>query len=149
MWQLELPHNIQEEVCSAQNPSGHITINDPELTDAVLNCLALEAQNLDIRHKHITMFCDNMPTVSWATAFRHLLQVLGMMCIHASSASSLTTMYIKGQENVMVDTVSHAFKSGNFFQHNKILHNISILNFNYHREDPGPSTSFPLCGCRK
>jgi hypothetical protein len=122
MWQVEWPSDIREAVCSAHNPTGHITINDLELAGAVLNWLALEAQNLEIKNKHVALFCDNTPTVSWATAFRtskssiagRLLRVLGMR-IHASAASSLTTMYIKGQDNIMADTVSRAFKSGKYF----------------------------------
>jgi hypothetical protein len=123
LWQLEWPADIQANLVTATNKSGTLTMNDLELAGAVLNWLVLECQSdINIRHKHIGVFCDNTSAVAWAQKLRtsksiaagRLLRMLGMR-IHARQASSLTTLNIAGEENDMADIVSRAFKNAQYF----------------------------------
>jgi hypothetical protein len=129
LWQLEWPQDIQENLVTATNKSGTITMNDLELAGAVLNWLVLECQqDLNLQHKHIGVFCDNTSAVSWAYKLRtsksivagRLLRMLGMR-IHARQASSLTPLNIAGDDNTMADIASRAFKHGQYFEASKNL----------------------------
>jgi hypothetical protein len=122
LWQVAWPDDVQNALVTDDNPSGSITINDLELAGAVLNWLVLEGQQVDLQYKHVGTFCDNTSAVAWAYKLRtssskvagRLLRMLGMR-IHARQASGLTPLHIAGEENVMADIISRAFKNGKFF----------------------------------
>ena len=129
LWQLEWPIDIRDNLVTSTNKNGTITMNDLELAGAVLNWLVLECQNhLDLRCKHIGVFCDNTSAVSWAYKLRtsksvvagRMLRMLGMR-IHARQASSLTPLNIAGDDNTMADIASRAFKNGQYFEASKNL----------------------------
>jgi hypothetical protein len=123
LWQLEWPNDIKTRLVSSTNPKGDLTINDLELAGLVLNWLALECQKgLHLAYHHIGTFCDNTSAVSWANKLRtskslvagRLLRLLGLR-IHSRQASSLIPLHIAGENNIMADIVSRAFKHGKFF----------------------------------
>ena len=123
VWQFEWPVYIRHELCTASNPKGRITMNDLELAGAVLGFLVLEWMQVPLHHKHVATFCDNTSAVSWAYKLRNstsliagrLLRLLGLR-IHVSHASSIIPHHICGDDNIMADTVSRAFKNGKFFE---------------------------------
>jgi hypothetical protein len=123
LWQQAWPIDIQEALVTDDNPNGSITINDLELAGAVLNWLALEHQQLNLKHKHVATFCDNTSAVAWAYKLRtsksivagKLLRMLGLR-IHARHASSVIPKHVAGDDNAMADIVSRAFKHGKYFE---------------------------------
>ena len=130
LWQLEWPEDIRNSLVTDANPSGTLTINDLELAGLLLNWLALECQpDLHLAFHHVGTFCDNTSAVSWAHKMRtstsivagRLLRMLGLR-VHSRQASSLTALHIAGEENVIADIVSRAFKNGKFFEaHSNIV----------------------------
>ena len=137
LWQLEWPEDIKKMLCTAENKKGSLTMNDLELAGALLNWLVLECQtHIDLKHKHVGMFCDNTSAVSWAYKLRtsksvaagRMLRMLGMR-IHARAASSITPLNIAGDDNTMADIVSRAFKNGQYFNASKNLTNYFNVHF--------------------
>ena len=123
LWQVEWPKDIQTSLVTDKNPNGTVTINDLELAGAVLNWLALESQpHISLQNKHVGTYCDNTSAVAWAYKLRtsksliaaKLLRMLSLR-IHSCQASGLTPLNIAGENNVMADIVSRAFKSGKYF----------------------------------
>jgi hypothetical protein len=122
LWQLRWPADIENSLVTSSNPSGTITMNDLELAGMVLNWYALECNVTNLRHHHIANFCDNTSAVAWAYRLRtsksriagRLLRLLSIR-IHSRQASSLLPMNIAGEENIMADVVSRAFKDGKYF----------------------------------
>jgi len=66
VWRVEFPLQIQEQVVSATNPHGKITNLDLKMTGLLLQWIVLE-QFADLAHTHVACWCDNTPTVAWAT----------------------------------------------------------------------------------
>ena len=136
LWQYEWPPDIKASLITEHNPDGSLTINDLELAGAVINFMVLESQNINLKFHHIGTFCDNTSAVSWAYRLRNstsriagrLLRVLSLR-IHAKQASSLVPLNIAGEENVMADVVSRAFKSGKFFHASGNLTNYFDAHF--------------------
>ena len=122
VWQYQWPQDVQDNLISASNPNGTVTINDLELAGIILNWLALEYSNINLHGCHIGTFCDNASAVSWAYKLRtsasipaaRLLRFLGIR-IHARQASSMIPLNIAGTDNLMADIASRAFKAGKYF----------------------------------
>jgi hypothetical protein len=122
LWQLRWPSDIEQALVTSANPQGTITMNDLELAGMVLNWYALECNVKDLTHHHIANFCDNTSAVAWAYRLRtsksriagRLLRLLSIR-IHSRQASNLLPMNIAGEENIMADVVSRAFKDGKYF----------------------------------
>jgi len=51
---------------SQDNPGGTISNLDLEMMGLLFHWLVLEKFN-DLAHSHIAIWCDNTPTVAWAT----------------------------------------------------------------------------------
>ena len=121
LWQIEWPTEVQERLVTPNNPGGSITINDLELAGALLGLLALADNGFDLRFCHLATFCDNMTTVVWSYKLRnsksivagYLLRLLGLV-VHQLECSSLIPHHIAGEENLMADAISRAFKNGKF-----------------------------------
>ena len=122
VWKYEWPSEIKSKLITDKNPNGSITINDLELAGIIINWLMLEYSGVDLRFSHISNYCDNTSAVAWAYKLRtstsipagRLLRMLGLR-IHARKSSGLTPISIKGEENIMADVASRAFKSGKYF----------------------------------
>ena len=136
LWQMEWPQDIQDMLITAENPTGTITINDLELAGALLGFLVLESLGVRLRYRHIATFCDNMTTVVWAYKLRnsksriagYLLRFLGLR-MHQSKCSSMVPHHIAGEENLMADVISRAFKEGKYFHVANDL--VSYFNKNF------------------
>ena len=138
LWQVEWPQEIQAALITLENPSGSVTINDLELAGALLGFLVLESRGIPLQFYHLATFCDNMTTVVWAYKLRNskskiagfLLRFLGLR-LHQAGCSSMVPHHIAGNDNLMADAISRAFKKGKFFE---VAHNL-VAFFN---------KSFPL-----
>ena len=122
LWQVAWPQDIRASLVTTENPTGAITINDLELAGILLGLLALESRGIDLTYRHVASFCDNSSAVSWSYKMRnsksviagHLLRYIGLR-IHSAKASSIIPIHIAGEENIMADVISRAFKHGAYF----------------------------------
>jgi hypothetical protein len=62
---LEWPRDITENLVSSDNPHGSLTDSDLEMAGLLLLWLCTKAIVCDIAHKHVALFSDNLPTISW------------------------------------------------------------------------------------
>ena len=65
VWRVQFPVGIQQAIVSEKNRTGTITNSDLEITGLLLHWLVREGLG-DLRHKTISAFCDNSPTVARA-----------------------------------------------------------------------------------
>ena len=123
VWRVEFPPDIQEELCTRENPKGKITMNDLELAGVVLGWLVLEKLVPDLRFKHVGMNCDNSTAVSWTNKYRtaksipaaRLLRLLSLR-MHRRKVCPMLVISIAGEDNDMADKSSRSFGSkGNAF----------------------------------
>ena len=130
LWSLRWPPDIIKKF-----QDGLLTINDLELAGMVIHWLVLECLATTLQHKHAALFCDNSSAVSWAHKLRssasiiagRLLRFLGLR-IHIKEASHISALGISGDDNIMADIVSRAFKDGKFFE----AQNNLTQYFNHH-----------------
>ncbi len=118
VWHMEWPDDIRNNLVSASNPTGTITINDLEMAGVLLHWLVLEqlVPAYSLRHTHIAIYCDNKSTVHWTYKLnsrasiiaQHLLRALGLRQ-HHHRASPLTCASIAGTNNGMADVASRSF----------------------------------------
>jgi len=115
VWRVPFPSEIQQDIVSLENPQGKITNSDLEMAGLLLQWLVLE-QFADLAHTHVSCWCDNTPTIAWAsrllstkapTAAR-LLRTLALHMLECR-ASPLTAQHIPGVENKMADFASRSF----------------------------------------
>ena len=64
---LQWPTDISADLVSFSNPKGRINNSDLEMAGLLLLWLCLEGITPDLAHKHIALFSDNSPTISWVT----------------------------------------------------------------------------------
>jgi len=82
---VTFPPEIQKEIVSEANPTGKISNSDLEMTGLLLHWLVLE-RIADLAHSHVACWCDNTPTVAWASCLlstkamnvAQILQVLAL-----------------------------------------------------------------------
>jgi hypothetical protein len=149
LWKYEWPEDVKNQLCTATNPNGTLTMNDLELAGMVLNIFALECNVPDLAYKHIASFCDNTSAVAWAQKLRtskskvaaRLLRILSLR-LHARRASSLLPMNIAGEDNDMADVVSRSFKGGKFFKYNTNI--VSYFNQHFPLAKPSSWTEFHM-----
>ena len=74
IWYTSWPDDIRAELCSADNPTGSITISDLELMGMFMHFLTIESKMTQcgdsIKHQSLAIWCDNLPTVSWIYKLR-------------------------------------------------------------------------------
>ncbi len=124
---------------SHENPKGTISNSDLEMVRLILQWLVLE-NFTDLAHAHVACWCDNTPTVAWAsrllstkaTKTARLLRILALRMI-TCQASPLTTVYIEGERNKMADFASRSFSD--FSESTAFL-------MEFHRRFPLPQTFF-------
>ena len=137
VWRVEFPEDIQDDLCTQENPNGSVTMNDLELAGVVLGWLVLEKLVPNLRFKHVGMNCDNSSAVSWSNKYRtaksipaaRLLRLLSLR-MHRRQVSPLLVISIAGDDNDMADKSSRSFGSkGNAFKLNESL--TEFFNSNY------------------
>ena len=65
VFRLEWSHNVQDLVCTKDNPNGPITNLDLEMVGVFLCWLIMGELAPCPHHKYVGLYCDNSPTVSW------------------------------------------------------------------------------------
>jgi len=115
VWRVAFPQDIQDQLVSQENPRGTISNSDLEMVGLILQWLVLE-NFADLTHSHVACWCDNTPTVAWASRLlstkavkaARLLRILALRMI-ACQASPITTFHVEGNKNHMADFASRLF----------------------------------------
>jgi len=116
VWRVEFPPEICRQVVSQNNPTGSISNSDLEMTGLLLQWIVLESVT-ELAHAHVACWCDNTPTVAWATKLlstkatkaAQILRILALRMLHCR-ASPLTTLHIAGDTNKMADFASRSLQ---------------------------------------
>ena len=67
VFRFQWPPEISADIVSSTNPKGRITNSDLEMVGLLLLWLCMEGIALDLAHKHVALFSNNSPAVSWVT----------------------------------------------------------------------------------
>jgi hypothetical protein len=115
-WQW--PEDIHANIKTLQNQTGTISNLDLEMAGFLVLWLVIEGVCGPLQEKRITLFCDNSPSIGWATRLaskqsmvaEHLVQALAMH-LKIQRACPLTPMHIEGKCNAIADIPSRLFGS--------------------------------------
>jgi len=118
VFRLKWPVDISDALVSFENRSGTISNSDLEMAGLLLLWLCLEGVAPDLAHKHIALFSDNSPTVSWVTKMAskksriaaQLVRALALR-LNVNQSCPLTPVHIPGVENALTDIPSRSFGS--------------------------------------
>jgi hypothetical protein len=115
---LEWPKDIKDNLVSFDNPGKSITNSDLEMVGLLFLWLCVEAIVQDIAHKHVALFTDNSPTVSWVEkmASKKSRIAAKLVCalalrLNITKTCPLTWVHIPGMENSLTDIPSRSFGS--------------------------------------
>ena len=115
---LQWPEDIQKEVKTFDNPNGKLTNSDLEMAGYLLLWLCMEGTAKDLCHKHIALFSNNNPSVSWVTKMasrksRVAVQLVRALALrlNVQQTCPLTPVHIPGIENALTDIPSRSFGS--------------------------------------
>ena len=118
VFRFQWPPEISAAIVSSTNPKGRITNSGLEMAGLLLLWLCMEGIASDLAHKHVALFSDNSPTVSWGTKMvskkscvaAQLVQALALW-LNVKQLCPLTPVHIPGIENVLTDISSRSFGS--------------------------------------
>ncbi len=118
VFRLQWPQDITDNLVSFKNPRGPLSISDLEMAGILLVWLCLEGITKNLSHKHVALFSDNSPTVSWVDRMASrksrvaawLVRALAL-CLNLHRVCPLTPVHIPGVENALVDIPSRSFGS--------------------------------------
>jgi hypothetical protein len=118
VFRLQWPMDISVDLVSFSNPKGRINHSDLEMAGLLLLWLCLEGIAPDLAHKHIALFSDNSPTISWVTKMgsrksrvaAQLVRALALQ-LNIKQTCPLTPVHIPGVENALTDIPSRSFGS--------------------------------------
>ena len=118
VFRVQWPPDISADLLSFNNPQGKITNSDLEMAGLLFLWLCLEGIAPDLTHKHIALFSDNSPTVSWVTKMAsrkskvaaQLVRALALR-LNVKQTCPLTPVHIPGVENALTDIPSRSFGS--------------------------------------
>jgi hypothetical protein len=118
VFRWEWPDDIKNDIKTLANPTGRLTNSDLKMAGLLMLWLVIEGVCPDLREKRITLFSDNMPTVSWVMRLasklslvaEQLVQALAL-CLKTMHACPLTPMHIKGKCNAIANIPSQSFGS--------------------------------------
>ncbi|MEM7495148.1 MAG: hypothetical protein AAF471_03235 [Myxococcota bacterium] len=116
LWRVPFPPDISDGISSTRNKGGFVTNSDLEMAGVFMAFLVLECM-VDLRHRHVAIWCDNTPTVAWTkrlTANRsmiaaRLLRALAYRMFE-TGASPFHTLSIAGVDNAIADIPSRSFR---------------------------------------
>ena len=117
LWQLERSGKVRNLF-----DSGVLSINNLELAGMVSEWLVLECLIDDLTFVHIAFFFNNTLATSWVYKLQistfivvgRLLYLLGLR-IHVNKTLMLTPLWIPGENNLIADHISRAFKLSKFY----------------------------------
>jgi hypothetical protein len=115
---LQWPAEISEDLVSFNNPGGKINNCNLEMVGLLLLWLCLEAIAPHLAHKHMALFSDNSPTVSWVNKMAsqksriaaQLICALAL-CLNIKQTCPLTPVHIPSIKNALTDIPSRSFGS--------------------------------------
>ena len=115
VWFFEWPDEVRNELCTATNLTGILTISDLELLGIFMHWLALESVigKENLQHRSVAIWCDNINAVTWTYKFRSntsavatkILRALATR-MHACRSGLLAVDHISGVFNTMADVTS-------------------------------------------
>jgi hypothetical protein len=115
---LKWPKDIRDNLVSVDNPGESITNSDLKMAGLLLLWLCIEAVVLDIAHKHVALFSNNSPTVSWVEkmASKKSRIAAKLVCalalrLNINKMCPLTPAHIPGVENALTNIPSRSFGS--------------------------------------
>jgi hypothetical protein len=115
---LEWPREIKTKLILSDNPHGVLTSSDLEMAGLLLLWLCVEAIVCDIAHKHVALFSDNLPTISWvekkasrkSRIAAKLVRAL-VLQLNVKKTCPITTVHIPGVTNTLTEIPSRSFGS--------------------------------------
>jgi hypothetical protein len=115
---LQWPAEILEDLVLFDNPGGKINNSDLEMAGLLLLWLCLKTIAPNLAHKHIALFSDILPTVSWVNKMAsrksriaaQLVRALAL-CLNIKQTCPLTPVHIPGVKNALTDIPSRLFGS--------------------------------------
>ena len=115
VFRLQWPDDISSDLVSFDNPSGTINNSDLEMAGLLLLWLCIEGVAPDLAHKHIALFSDNSPTVSWVNKMAskkskiaaQLVRALALR-LNVKQSCPLTLVHIPGIKNALTDIPSRS-----------------------------------------
>ena len=117
VFRMEWPQDIQDRLVSESNPSGDITNSDLEMAGMLMLFCIMEDVCGDLQERHLALYSDNSPTVSWVRRLAarspvaaQLVRALALR-LKVAGASPLTPLHIAGSKNAMTDIPSRSFGS--------------------------------------
>ena len=118
VFRLQWPPDITANIKSDKNPNGQLTNSDLEMAGLLLLWLVMEVVCPDLERKHVALFSDNSPTVSWVKRLASRSSLVAAQLVRAlalrlakAKASPLTPLHIAGKRNAMTDIPSRSFGS--------------------------------------
>ena len=110
VFRLEWSVDIRNEIVTDSNQKGSLTNSDLEMVGLLLLWIVIKAVCPSLCHKHVAVFSDNTPTVSWVErlASKQSKTAGGLLCallfrMRNHQASPLTALHIKGVHNSIAD----------------------------------------------
>jgi hypothetical protein len=118
VFRLQWPSDISNALVSFDNPKGLLTNSDLEMAGLLLLWLCLEGVAPNLAHKHVALFSDNSPSVSWVTRMAakksrvaaQLVRALALR-LNVKQSCPITPIHIPGIENALTDIPSRSFGS--------------------------------------
>jgi hypothetical protein len=113
--------------------------------------LVIEGVCGQLQEKRITLFCNNSPSIGWATCLaskqsmvaEHLVQALAMY-LKIQRACPLTPMHIEGKRNAIADILSRLFGSNPFWKCKTDSDLLTLFNSMFHLPNQQSWTIFCL-----
>ncbi len=128
-----------------------ISNSDLEMAGLLMLWLAIEGVCNPLQEKCITLFCNNSPSIGWATCLvskrsmvaEHLVQALAM-CFKIQRACPLTPMHIHGKRNAIADITLRSFGSNPPWKCKTGSDLLTLFNSMFHLPNQQPWTVFHL-----
>lgn len=118
VFRLQWPADISADIMSDKNPDGTITNSDLEMAGLLLLFCVMESVCGPLRERHLGLFSDNSPTVSWVRRMASRRSLVAEQLIRGLAlrmkicgASPLTPFHIRGVYNSMTDIPSRSWGS--------------------------------------
>ena len=117
VFRIPWPPDIKADINTKDNPTGKLTNSDLEMAGLLFLFLIMEDVCGSLREKHVALFSDNSPTVSWVRRMAarspvaaQLVRALALR-LKLQGCSPLTPLHIAGSSNSMTDIPSRSFGS--------------------------------------
>jgi hypothetical protein len=115
---FQWPSDISQDLVSFNNPKGTTNNSDLEMAGLLFLWPFVKAIAPDIAHKHIALFNNNSPTVSWVDRMASQISRITAQLVRAltlwlniKKMCPLTPVHISGVEKALTDIPSRSFGS--------------------------------------